>query len=595
MGKKATVNYEGLSSKKYEEVYLDYSKSKPPLTSKQKKVISDWVEREKSYLDEQDYFNQCQHCFGFLSKWKRKLVLRIICVKVKIDRRRKLENRFKISDMEILTAIEGLRYANCYSCYLSYNMGINLKVYFDDDSKCNWYYANTYYVSRNRYVDPDYLDGFYTIYWDIDEILKIKPSLKFSQISVNDNPIVYAGLYSSCSGIEMLRKCGFSRLLQSKYCLNRLNKNDKSFMKFLFKCYELGVTSYNYNFYIGYYKKYGQNMEYMNLYKAIDVVKSYLFSWRVSWTHFDDRKAELFKNVKAEDIGKYLYKQNHKVSYQEVSYYTDYLEMAYKVGHDLNDAYWRYPNNLNKAHNKVMEEMQNIQKLNNKLKYDMLNEVLKDFYKYNTTINGYEVFVTSDINVIKKQCDVLYQCLITKDYIHKEIMQEDILVFFWKDGKPVATAEVFYNGKIGQFYGDERDRKKCEASAELKEILNIWLSQVVLKKRRVSKSHKYYKGFYSKDGNTFIGYNDFKFEIGKTYETNFDDNAIVSAGARGCNATNKVFHFCDSIEEISKHYCPKYYCIVEPLGPVLDCDGALLSNRIKIVKEVTFQEVSCFQ
>ena len=35
--KKATVNYEGLSSKKYEEVYLDYSKSKPPLTSKQKK------------------------------------------------------------------------------------------------------------------------------------------------------------------------------------------------------------------------------------------------------------------------------------------------------------------------------------------------------------------------------------------------------------------------------------------------------------------------------------------------------------------------------------------------------------------------------
>ena len=174
MGKKATVNYEGLSSKKYEEVYLDYSKSKPPLTSKQKKVISDWVEREKSYLDEQDYFNQCQHCFGFLSKWKRKLVLRIICVKVKIDRRRKLENRFKISDMEILTAIEGLRYANCYSCYLSYNMGINLKVYFDDDSKCNWYYANTYYVSRNRYVDPDYLDGFYTIYWDIDEILKKK-------------------------------------------------------------------------------------------------------------------------------------------------------------------------------------------------------------------------------------------------------------------------------------------------------------------------------------------------------------------------------------------------------------------------------------
>lgn len=270
----------------------------------------------------------------------------------------------------------------------------------------------------------------------------------------------------------------------------------------------------------------------------------------------------------------------------DISYYNDYKSMCNKAGHDINDPYWKYPNDIVKAHNKVMEECENISKLNSKLKYDMLNEVLKDLYKYNSKINGYDVFVSADINIIQKQCDVLYQCLIRNDYIYKEIMQENILVFFWKDGNPIATAEVFYDGKVGQFYGDERDRTNCQASQELREILNIWLSKTKLKKRKVSKKITYYKGFYEKKDDTFIGFNNYEFKIGQTYETKFDDDSIIKAGASGCNASNKVFHFCDSIEEISRHYSPKYYCIVEPLGPVLDYDGALLSNKIKIIKEV---------
>lgn len=273
------------------------------------------------------------------------------------------------------------------------------------------------------------------------------------------------------------------------------------------------------------------------------------------------------------------------------SYYNDYISMCRKVGHDTTDSYWKYPNDITKAHNKVMEECKNVEKLNNKLKYDMLNEVLKDLYQYNAKINGFDVFVTANVEIIQKQCDVLYQCLIRNDYIYKEIMQENILVFFWKDGNPVATAEIFYNGTIGQFYGDERDRSKCEATSELKAALNVWLSKAKLKKRQVSKKIKYYKGFYNKVEDTFFAFNGFEFKLGQIYETNFDDSTILAAGARGCNSTNKVFHFCDSIEEISKHYAPKYYCQVEPLGPVLDCNGALLSNKIKIIKEIIPQKV----
>ncbi len=581
MGRKATVRYEGLSPERNAEIYAEYNKSKPALTPKQSKIIEKQIKSDKAALENPYYscFHLQENVFGFLSKWKGKVVLRVICVRVKIDRRRKGENRFKVEDMEILTAIEGLRYAQRYSCYISYNMGGCLKVFFDDDCNKFWY------GERKDFVAPDYLDGFYNIRWDEKEILKLKPSLKYSQINEYDNPIVYMGLYSSCSGIEMLRKCGFTNLLRSKYCLNRLNKHDKPFMKFLFKCHEKGLTNYSYNFYAGYYNKYGPNLDYMDLYIKIDDVKKQLFTERTSWNYTGSNKEKFLKGFKAEEVAKYLLKQGC-----EFSYYMDYLEMCYKVGHDLTDEYWRHPNDIAKAHNKVMEEVENVQKLNSKLRYDMLNEVLKDLYQYNSQINGFDVFVTSDINVIQKQCDVLYQCLIRNDYIYKEIMQENILVFFWKDGNPVATAEVFYNGKVGQFYCDERDRSKCEATPDLRAALDIWLQTAVLKKRRVSKKIKYYKGFYDKKGDTFIGFNNFEFQIGQTYATQFDDGEITKYGAEKCNATNKVFHFCDSIEEISKHYCPKYYCQVEPLGPVLDCNGALLSNRIKIIKEVKFQE-----
>lgn len=220
------------------------------------------------------------------------------------------------------------------------------------------------------------------------------------------------------------------------------------------------------------------------------------------------------------DLGKYAAGDKELFNYLrrkniDYHYYDDYISMCKRVGHNLDDPYWKFPNDLVKAHNRVMEEVKNVQMLNSKLKYDMLNEVLKDFYQYNAKINGFDVFVTADTDIIQKQCDVLYQCLIRNDYINKEIMQENILVFFWKDGNPVATAEVFYDGKIGQFYGDERDRSKCEATPELKAALDIWLSKAVLKKRHISKKIKYYKGFYDKKGNTFIGFKDFKFEIGK--------------------------------------------------------------------------------
>ena len=77
------------------------------------------------------------------------------------------------------------------------------------------------------------------------------------------------------------------------------------------------------------------------------------------------------------------------------------------------------------------------------------------------------------------------------------------------------------------------------------------------------------------------------------YETDLHilNEEIIEAGGHGCVSTNKVFHFCGTISEISRHYSPKYYVEVKPLGPVVENDGALLSNKIEIIRAIPESEV----
>ena len=244
-----------------------------------------------------------------------------------------------------------------------------------------------------------------------------------------------------------------------------------------------------------------------------------------------------------------------------------------------------------------MEELKNVRETASKLKGEYLKAVVKPMLKYNANINGYDIFIPDDIETIQKQCDVLYQCLIRNGYVEKVLMQDEILAFIWKDGKPVATAEIFYNGKLGQFYGDERGHARgesCLPSEECQAAFNEWFKKFKpIKEKAPKRNIHYYKGFYHKLSDTqFKGWNDFKFEIGKTYETKFSNDEINVLGGEKCNATDKVFHFCESITEISKHYNPTCYCEIEPLGAVVEHNGALLSNRIKILRFIPEEEVN---
>ena len=290
-----------------------------------------------------------------------------------------------------------------------------------------------------------------------------------------------------------------------------------------------------------------------------------------------------------------------QIKYNE---FLDYLEMAKSLGHDIEDPYWRRPNDFRKMHDKVMEQIRAVSASKLALQQEFLKIVCKSMVKQNKVINGYKIFIPVEAIEWQTTCDVLYQCLIRNGYLKKVINQETIIVFIWKDNQPIATAEIDYNKQLQQFYGDERGHRNgedCKPSEEVQQVFQEWLKDFKPKKEKfnIDTSIHYYKGFHDfKDGiyHTTVGQIDGRnagssFEIGKIYQTPFDDEEIIEAGGNGCVSTNKVFHFCGTISEISRHYSPKYYAEVRPLGPIVENDGALLSNKIEIIRAIPESEV----
>jgi hypothetical protein len=300
------------------------------------------------------------------------------------------------------------------------------------------------------------------------------------------------------------------------------------------------------------------------------------------------------------DTWRYL-KKKYPDSYSTsniTSYYYDYLSMCERAGHNIDDPYWKFPSDMYKSHDKVSEELKNMANAAEGLQGEYLKAIMKPLAdKFDAVVDGYKIFIPTEYEDIKKQCDTLYQCLIRNNYVNKVIQQEEILVFVWKeDGTPIATAEVFYDKKLGQFYGDERGHSRgesCLPSDDVQTAFNKWLETFEPFKVKADRTKKYYKGFHSRDafGVYHTSFGNFEFEVGKTYCTPFDDKIIAEKGGQGVVSTNMVFHFCDSIKEISNHYNPTCYAEVEPVGVVVEHQGALLSNKIKIVRELTDEEV----
>ena len=84
----------------------------------------------------------------------------------------------------------------------------------------------------------------------------------------------------------------------------------------------------------------------------------------------------------------------------------------------------------------------------------------------------------------------------------------------------------------------------------------------------------------------------YQFEIGKDYKIDLPDGYKLTQDDL---CSDKVFHFCDGLSKVHKFYnCSdenNRYCIIEILGQFCETDDKCGSNHIKIVREITGEEL----
>lgn len=181
------------------------------------------------------------------------------------------------------------------------------------------------------------------------------------------------------------------------------------------------------------------------------------------------------------DMIRYFSSQVKKGVFQNIwsarSIYYDYIRTAKDLNHNVADDYWKFPNDLNAAHDKVMAEKARKDAAKSRKKWKKYMDVVKKWLPKKLEYNGMQVYVPRTYEEINRHAVELHQCLIYADYIGRVSTGECLLVFIKRGQTPLATAEVLRNGKLGQFYGNELDRLNCNPGEQETEALNAWMKK----------------------------------------------------------------------------------------------------------------------
>lgn len=208
---------------------------------------------------------------------------------------------------------------------------------------------------------------------------------------------------------------------------------------------------------------------------------------RLGWT----RETYKYYGLIAYEDFKYLDRKG-LASTEGVNLYSDYLRMLNNSNHDSNSEYWKYPANLRKQHDKLVEEerieretrqrMEEERKKRETEKRDSdFQKVCKKYAKYNRVVDDYNIYISNNFDDWKKQADALHQCIVYADYMSKVAHRECLIFFIRKNDEPIATAEILPGKKLGQFYGNEIDRNNCKPSEEVTAIFNKWFETIKVK------------------------------------------------------------------------------------------------------------------
>lgn len=182
------------------------------------------------------------------------------------------------------------------------------------------------------------------------------------------------------------------------------------------------------------------------------------------------------------DVYEYICTKYGAKRYGELApIYKDYKYLCKQSGHRMADKYWKFPSDLIKAHAKVLGEVNEINRLKEmsvakEWESKMLPGV-KQLEQYNSTINGYKIFITENMTEWNRQADVLHQCIVRCKYMNGIIDRKYVIVFIQKKNIPVATAQVYSDKKLGQLYADEK-AENIYPSNSVKKMVLKWIDNL---------------------------------------------------------------------------------------------------------------------
>lgn len=375
----------------------------------------------------------------------------------------------KYKDMELDILYEDFETGKCYFRNLEFNYISGYLVSFPGE-KIRHKYSSEFYIQE--------LEPWQEVYWDMhltktyyrDEIdfyvlMENYPQYKFIlQKLMKLSETYYISLedifgcmrlYNDYPEMEHLICHEFFYLIGNVSIYRYSKKNKKIFMNYLLK-----------------------NREYFSHHNDL-TVREIL---KCAKCNIKPEHHNFFKQY-PDDVCKYLLK-NDRWKLGE-NYYKDYKIMALEMGHNMNDPYWKFPNNLEEAHNKVMNEKIQLEINKNKEKENKMIQAVKSLQKNNKTINGYDIFVANSTEQFVKASEVLSQCLMRANYIDRVIKQESIIVMIWNNNIPIATAEIDYKKQVKQFYGDEKDHTNCKPTEEVQNLFYSWLKNCRFRKEKL--------------------------------------------------------------------------------------------------------------
>lgn len=169
----------------------------------------------------------------------------------------------------------------------------------------------------------------------------------------------------------------------------------------------------------------------------------------------------------------------------DIFYYADLCQLVISAGVDPDDDYWKYPSNPIEAHDRLQQMIQKKEEAKDQAKYTVLEKICKRNLKTPVELeDGYQIFIPTNYMQFKACADLLNQCLLAADYVGKMAKGKSLIVMIWKDGRPSSTAEISYDNKVLQFYGDEHNRSSCKPKEEEYQILDSFMATFKPKKIR---------------------------------------------------------------------------------------------------------------